>query len=88
MTSGVREAQIGALAETVEQSRSKLVALTGAEKEFQLLKARLASAENLVAGLVGRVDEAEVMMRRNEAAFDLFEAARPQIGRASCRERV
>lgn len=75
----VREAQIGALTETIAQSRRKLAVLTDADKEFQLLKARMASAENLVAGLVGRVDEAAVMMRRNESAFDLFEPARPPI---------
>lgn len=73
----VREAQTAALAQTIEQNRTKLAALTAADKDFQALEARLAAADALVAGLVGRADEAEVMMQRNEAAFDLFEAARP-----------
>ena len=73
----VREAQIDALTQTVERSRAKLADLTAADKDFQLLRARMSSAENLEQGLVGRVDEAKVMMLRNEAAFELFEVARP-----------
>ena len=75
----VREAQIAALTKTVEQNRAKLAALTAAEKDYQLLQQRMASAENLESSLVGRVDEAQVMMLRNEAAFEVFEAARPPI---------
>ena len=73
----IREAQIEALTRSIAQGHAKLNALTGAEKDFQLLQARLTAAENLVAGLVGRVDEAEVLMRRDEATMELFEAARP-----------
>lgn len=84
----VREAQIEALTRTVAQSRTKLTALTGAEKEFQLLQARMTSAENLVTGLVGRVDEAEVLMRRDEATLELFEAARPPTEPAPSPKRL
>lgn len=75
----VREAQIAALSQTVEQNRAKLAALTAAEKDFQLLQQRLTSTENLESSLVGRVDEAKVMMLRDEAGVELFEAARPPI---------
>ncbi|WP_150094482.1 GumC family protein [Thiohalocapsa marina] len=74
---GVREAQLVALEETIEKSRAKLLSLNAAEKEFRLLQARIVAAENLVQGLVGRVDEAEVVIQRNEAALALFEAATP-----------
>jgi uncharacterized protein involved in exopolysaccharide biosynthesis/Mrp family chromosome partitioning ATPase len=73
----IRDAQIAALSQTVEQTRVKLAALTEAERDFQLLRQRMTSAENLESTLVGRVEEAKVMMLRNEAAFELFEAARP-----------
>jgi uncharacterized protein involved in exopolysaccharide biosynthesis/Mrp family chromosome partitioning ATPase len=73
----VRDALIAALSKIVEQSRTKLAALTAAEKDFELLQQRMTSTENLESSLVGRVDEAKVMMLRNEAAFELYEAARP-----------
>ncbi len=73
----VREAQIVALTETIEQSRTKLADLTSAEKDFQLIQTRMTSAENLVGSLVGRVDEAAVMIQRNEASLELFERALP-----------
>jgi uncharacterized protein involved in exopolysaccharide biosynthesis/Mrp family chromosome partitioning ATPase len=73
----VREAQIMALTETIGLSRKRLADLTAAEKEFQLIEARMTSAENLVGSLVGRVDEAAVMMQRNEASLELFEPAMP-----------
>ena len=73
----IREAQSEALTRLIAEGRTKLKALTGAEKDFQLLQARLTAAENLVTGLVGRVDEAEVLMQRDEATLELFEAARP-----------
>jgi uncharacterized protein involved in exopolysaccharide biosynthesis/Mrp family chromosome partitioning ATPase len=74
---GIRDAQIAALSQTVQQTRTKLAALTEAEKDFQLLQQRMTSAENLESNLVGRVEEAKVVMLRDEAAFELFEAARP-----------
>jgi succinoglycan biosynthesis transport protein ExoP len=73
----IRDAQIAALSQTVQQTRAKLAALTEAERDFQLLRQRMTSAENLGSTLVGRVEEAKVVMLRNEAAFELFEAARP-----------
>lgn len=73
----IREAQSEALTRLIAEGRTKLKALTSAEKDFNLLQARLTAAENLVTGLVGRVDEAEVLMRRDEATLELFEAARP-----------
>ena len=73
----IRDAQIAALSQSVEQTRKKLAALTEAEKDFQLLQQRMSSAENLESTLVGRVEEAKVVMLRNEAAFELFEPAHP-----------
>ncbi|WP_295454139.1 hypothetical protein [uncultured Thiodictyon sp.] len=72
----IREAQIAALTETLARNRTKLAALSAAEKDFQLLLARMMSAENLVTGLVGRLDEAEIMKKRNESAFEVLEPAR------------
>ena len=73
----IRDAQIEALSQSVQQTRKKLAALTEAEKDFQLLQQRMGSAENLESTLVGRVEEAKVVMLRNEAAFELFEPALP-----------
>ena len=73
----LREAQIAALSQTIQGSRAKLTGLTEAEREYQLLQQQLKSAENLVSTLVGRVDEAKVVVQRNQAAFDLMETARP-----------
>jgi uncharacterized protein involved in exopolysaccharide biosynthesis len=77
----IRDAQIAALSQTVQRTRTKLADLTEAEKDFQLLKQRLTSAENLESNLVGRVEEAKVVMLRDEAAFELFETARPPTER-------
>jgi len=84
----IQEAQIAALSETVKQNRAKLAALTDAERDFQLLQQRMTSAENLESTLVGRVEEAKVVMLRNEAAFELFEAARPPTEPAPSRKRI
>jgi uncharacterized protein involved in exopolysaccharide biosynthesis/Mrp family chromosome partitioning ATPase len=84
----VREAQIEALTRTIAQNRAKLNALTSAEKDFQFLQARMTAAENLVTGLVGRVDEAEVLMRRDEATLELFEAARPPAEAAASPKKL
>lgn len=84
----VHEAQIAALTESIEQSRTKLATLIAAEKDYQLLQTRLTSAENLVAGLVGRVNEAEVLMRRNEATVELYEAARPPTEAAPSKKKL
>jgi uncharacterized protein involved in exopolysaccharide biosynthesis/Mrp family chromosome partitioning ATPase len=90
LTSDVRvqDAQIAALSQTVEKNRAKLAALTAAEKDFQLLQQRLTATENLESNLVGRVEEARVMMLRNEAAFELFEAARPPSEPAPSKKKL
>jgi uncharacterized protein involved in exopolysaccharide biosynthesis/Mrp family chromosome partitioning ATPase len=84
----VRDAQIAALSQTVEKNRAKLVALTAAEKDFQLLQQRLTATENLESNLVGRVEEARVMMLRDEAAFELFEAAHPPSEPAPSKKKL
>jgi succinoglycan biosynthesis transport protein ExoP len=84
----VRDAQIAALSQTVDKSRAKLAALTAAEKDFQLLQQRLTATEKLESNLVGRVEEARVMMLRNEAAFELFEAARPPTEPAPSKKKL
>jgi len=84
----IRDAQIAALSQTVKQNREKLAALTNAERDFQLLQQRLSSAENLESNLVGRVEEARVVMLRNEAGFELFEAARPPTDPAPSPKRL
>ena len=84
----IREAQIAALSQTVKQSRAKLAALVNAERDFQLLQQRLTSAGNLESNLVGRVEEARVVMLRNEAAFELFEAASPPTEPAPSPKRL
>jgi tyrosine-protein kinase Etk/Wzc len=84
----IRDAQIAALSQSVQQTRGKLAALTEAEKDFQLLQQRMSSVDNLEATLVGRVEEAKVVMLRNEAAFELFEAALPPTEPAPSPKRL
>lgn len=73
----VREAQVAALAETTQNMRDKLARLTASKKEYELIRSRLEGAEALEANLISRVDEARVIMLRDEANFDLVEPARP-----------
>lgn len=71
----VRKAQSVALRETIEGMRQKLDRLSSSKKEYALIRSRLEGAESLEANLISRVDEARVIMLRNEASFDLVEAA-------------
>jgi hypothetical protein len=73
----VREAKVAALASTTGDMRDKLAQLTASKKEYELIRSRLEGAETLEANLITRVDEARVMMLRDEASFDLVEPARP-----------
>ena len=73
----VREAQVGALETMTNGMREKLAQLSAGKKEYELIRTQLGSAETLEANLVSRVDEARVIMLRNEASFDLVETARP-----------
>jgi uncharacterized protein involved in exopolysaccharide biosynthesis/Mrp family chromosome partitioning ATPase len=73
----VREAQVAALARTTQGMRDKLARLTASKKEYELIRSRLEGAETLEANLISRVDEARVIMLRDEASFDLVEPARP-----------
>lgn len=73
----VREAQAEALEQTTQSMREKLAQISAAKKDYELVRTGLASAEELEANLVSRVNEARVIMLRNEASFDLVEAAQP-----------
>ena len=73
----VKEAQSKALGQTIEGMRAKLDRLSSNKKEYALIRSRIEGAETLESNLISRVDEARVIMLRNEAGFDLVEAARP-----------
>jgi Mrp family chromosome partitioning ATPase len=68
---------VAALGKTTQQMRDKLTQLTASKKEYELIRSRLAGAETLEANLISRVDEARVIMLRDESNFDLVEPARP-----------
>lgn len=73
----VSEAQVDALDTTLRGMKDKLEFLSGKEKEFKLISARLTAAETLEAGLATRTEEARLAMQRNEAAFEIIERATP-----------
>lgn len=75
----VREAQVEALEGTLAGMREKLALLTAKQKEYELLSGRLAATEILERNLATRVQEARVMMERNEANFDIIERATPPV---------
>ena len=75
----VREAQVEALEGTLAGMREKLALLTAKQKEYELLSGRLAATEILERNLATRVEEARVMMERNEANFDIIERATPPV---------
>jgi len=73
----VAEAQVAALKGTTQGMNDKLALLAAKQKEYRLLQARISSAEELEKTLASRVDEAHVIMQRNESNFDIIEAANP-----------
>jgi uncharacterized protein involved in exopolysaccharide biosynthesis/Mrp family chromosome partitioning ATPase len=73
----VKEAQAGALNQTIQGMRENLTKLSSSKKEYEPIGSRLAAAETLEASLISRVDEARVIMLRNEASIELVEAASP-----------
>ena len=75
----VREAQVVAIAESLEEMRARLANLSTGKKEYELIASRLDGATTLESNLIGRVDEARVIMLRNEAMFELVEPARPPV---------
>ena len=85
----VTEAQAGALSQTIKGMRDKLAHLSSSKKGYGVIRSRLEGVETLEANLIGRVDEARVIMLRNEASFDLVETARlPQEPLPSGRKLV
>ncbi|MCB1734800.1 MAG: hypothetical protein H6981_07755 [Gammaproteobacteria bacterium] len=72
-----REARLGALDKLVKEMRDKLNMLTAKKQENNQLKAKVDSIELLADNLRNRVEEARVLMLRNESDFDIIERARP-----------
>jgi uncharacterized protein involved in exopolysaccharide biosynthesis/Mrp family chromosome partitioning ATPase len=75
----VQEAQVQALGQTLQSMRDKLDLITSSEKEYQSILSRARGAEILEGSLISRVNEARVIMLRNEASLGLFEAASPPL---------
>ena len=71
------EARLGALDKLVKEMRDKLNMLTAKKQENNQLKAKVDSIELLADNLRNRVEEARVLMLRNESDFDIIERARP-----------
>lgn len=73
----VMEAQAEALQQTIRAMRDNLAHLSSSKKEYEQIRSRLEGTETLESNLISRVDEARVIMLRNEASFKLVEAAHP-----------
>ena len=71
----VREAQVSALESTTQSMKDKLALLAAKQKEYRMLRARIEAAEVLEKNLVSRVEEAHVMVQRNESNFAILEPA-------------
>mgnify|MGYP003600804742 FL=1 len=71
----VREAQVSALESTTQSMKDKLALLAVKQKEYRMLRARIEAAEVLEKNLVSRVEEAHVMVQRNESNFAILEPA-------------
>ena len=85
----VKQAQAKALEQTIQEMREKLSRLSSSKKEQEVINSRLEGAETLESNLMNRVDEARVLMLRNESIFDLVEKARsPQEPLPSGRKLV
>jgi uncharacterized protein involved in exopolysaccharide biosynthesis/Mrp family chromosome partitioning ATPase len=73
----VREAQAGALAETLAEMQAKVELLSSREKDYLMLKSRLDGILTLERQLDRRVEETRLVMERNDASFDIVERATP-----------
>ena len=73
----VREAQVTALEATTQGMKDKLALLASKQKEYRMLRAGIEAAEVLEKNLVSRVEEAHVMVQRNESNFAIIEPATP-----------
>lgn len=71
----LREAQAGALEDTMLDMKSKVTALSRQEKDYLLLQARLDGILALDNQLAQRVEETRLVKQRNDASFDIIEAA-------------
>lgn len=75
----VREAQVSALEGTTQGMKDKLALLAAKQKEYRMLQARIEAAEALEKNLASRVEEAHVMVERNESNFTIIEPATPPL---------
>ncbi len=73
----MREAQAGALEQTLLEMRSKVAMLSDREKDYLLLQSRLDGILALENQLAQRVDETRLVKQRNDASFDIIEIAVP-----------
>ena len=71
----LHEAQAGALDETLLDMKSKVAMLSSREKDYLLLQSRLDGILTLENELAQRVDETRLVKQRNDASFDIVEAA-------------
>lgn len=71
----MREAQAGALEETVLNMKSKVTMLSNREKDYLLIQSQLDGILSLEKELARRVEETRLVMQRNEASFDIIETA-------------
>lgn len=76
-------AQRTATEKLVNEMSQRLDLLTAKQKEYDGLKQQLAAAEQLKENLANRVNEARVIMLRNEADFEILERAQPPQERES-----
>ncbi len=73
----LREAQAGALNATLVGMTAKVAMLSSQEKDYLLVQSRLDVIHSLENELTRRVQEARLIMQRNEASFDIVERATP-----------
>lgn len=71
----LHEAQAGALEETLFDMKSKVAMLSYREKDYLLLQSRLDGILTLENELAQRVEETRLVKQRNDASFDIIEAA-------------
>ncbi len=71
----LREAQAGALGETLASMKDKVARLSDHEKDYLLLQSRLDGILVLENELARRVEETRLVKQRNGASFDIVEKA-------------
>jgi len=71
----LREAQAGALQQTMDTMKAKVAMLSDWEKDYLLLQSRLEGILTLEKELSRRVDETRLVIQRNDASFDIVEPA-------------